>query len=126
VSTLNAEVIAQLEPATLAHVRNSNRERFEKLWSDGGAAIGLLNSSFPNLIVPDHVRTPGLLVLEYEIDPVVPIPDLCLTDLGIEATLSFDRTPYKTFVPWEAIDGMRAMRDPEKPPRSKPKLQLVP
>jgi hypothetical protein len=123
---MDAELITQLDPVALAQVRNSNRDFFEKLWQDGGAAIGLLNSYFPGLVVPDHVRTEDLLVLVYEVDPVVPIPDLCLTDLGIEATLSFDRTPHKTFVPWEAIDGMRATRDPTNTPRTKPGLQLVP
>ena len=32
-----------------------------------------------------------------------PIPDLVIDDEGIRATLSFNRVPFSTFIPWSAI-----------------------
>ena len=47
--------------------------------------------------------------LEYELDAVVPIPDLVADDEGIRATLSFSRQPHATFVPWKAVMAMAPM-----------------
>jgi hypothetical protein len=33
----------------------------------------------------------------------IPIPDLKWDTRGISATLSFDQSPFATFVPWEAV-----------------------
>jgi hypothetical protein len=57
----------------------------------------------PGVQVPARFRTLKQLVLEYGDDMPVPIPDLVLDDRGIAATLSFDRKPVATFVPWSAV-----------------------
>ena len=69
------------------------------------------------------------VMFEYGLDFPVPIPDLKITDAGIEATLSFSREPHPTFVPWEAV--VRIGRKPVEgrsaaPLRERPKLKLVP
>jgi len=49
---------------------------------------------------------PGLLypvMLEYGFAMPNPIRDLRWTEEGIYATLSFDRTPFETFVPWSSV-----------------------
>jgi hypothetical protein len=69
-------------------------------------------------------------VLSYGLDMPVPILDLSVTDGGISAVLSFSHTPHATFVPWEAVVGLRGYGElnnpaaPGGPPRSK--LTLVP
>lgn len=49
-----------------------------------------------------HKNNPGL-ILELGYDLPVPIPDLELLDRGFFATLSFDRAPFRCFVPWEHV-----------------------
>jgi hypothetical protein len=69
-------------------------------------------------------------VLSYGLAMPVPILDLATSDDGISATLSFARTPHATFVPWDAVVGLRGYgelsnsADPGAPPKSK--LTLVP
>jgi hypothetical protein len=124
---MDTDTIQKLDPDTLAEVRRYNRDFFERMYSMGGATICLLNQHFPGLVVPSHVLdVHPVLVLEYDAEPVIPIPDLHLTDLGISATLSFDRAPCMTFVPWEAIDGMGCTRREDPPKPSRPALQIVP
>ena len=77
--------------AEINAARASAKETFERHWSRGGAAVGILNPRYPGLVVPEHVRDrKPLLVLVYDAEPVIPIPDLELTPLGISATLSFN------------------------------------
>lgn len=121
---MDADLVEGLSPENLGIVRRSNRELFEHFWSMGGTKIIVLNPLFPGIIVPGHLRS-GTFILMYDACPVVPIPDLRLTDLGIEATLSFDRSPHETFVPWEAIDGMGPTQEPAAAPRLRSRLQLV-
>jgi hypothetical protein len=69
-------------------------------------------------------------VLSYGLGMPVPILNLAATDDGISATLSFAHTPHATFVPWDAVVGLRgygelnAPSDPGAPPKLK--LTLVP
>jgi hypothetical protein len=69
-------------------------------------------------------------VLSYGLGMPVPILDLSVTGAGISAVLSFSRTSCETFVPWEAVVGIRGYGElnspaaPGGPPRSK--LTLVP
>jgi hypothetical protein len=122
---MDAKTIEELDPAALAEVRRANSECFKKAYAEGGASICILDQHFPGLVVPDHVRDlHPLLVLVYDVDPIIPIPDLDLGELGISATLSFDRRPYRTFVPWEAIAGIGCTSEPARPARRG--LKLVP
>ena len=43
------------------------------------------------------------LRLDYGYGFTPPIPDLVIDDAGIRATLSFNRVPFSTFIPWSAI-----------------------
>lgn len=63
------------------------------------------------VILPDHLRSQPRLVLQYGYNMPMPIHDLTIDDEGIKATLSFQRTPYATLIPWSAVF---AMHDGEK------------
>ena len=100
----------------------------------------------PDLRVPSPCRPANRLIavgseqaigmmpvlFEYGLDLPIPIPDLKITDAGIEATLSFSREPHSTFVPWDAVvkigkkfeEGQQESIAPGVPTR--PKLKLVP
>ena len=84
------------------------------------------------LVIPEGVRPEAdqCTVFEYGLNLPVPIKDLELSESGISATLSFSRTPHRTFVPWEAValfsvpDGGSESPPPPKP-KPRPKLTLV-
>lgn len=79
------------------------------------------------LRVPDSVlpTEETAEVLCYGLDMPVPIPDLRTDSRGISATLSFSGTPCRTFVPWEAVVGVRGYGK-VFPTRRSPNLVLVP
>ncbi len=124
------EQVAKMPPEVLSNFQTTLKKVFENLWSPLGVIIAILDRRFPGLIIPDYLRTEeGPLILRYDANPPIPIPDLELTQAGISATLSFQRSPYKTFVPWEAIEEMCSIVDdspPENQPKKRPKLTLVP
>lgn len=74
--------------------------------------------------LPAHLIADGC-VLEYELDAVVPIPDLEVTEAGIRATLSFQRTPHKTFIPWSEVVAIAPMRPPMPDEKPRPKFKAV-
>lgn len=91
----------------------------------------------PLLNVPDTVRQmfAGALkegnersvIFEYGLDMPISIPDLKVTDKGIEATLSIQRTPYLTFVPWEAVIDLAGVTVlTPLPSKMKSHLKLIP
>jgi hypothetical protein len=89
---------------------NNPKGAFEHLLCRGGALVLVNTSTHLSLILPKHLT--GNVMLDYDDDPnmPIPIPDLEATDAGIFATLSFDRTPCKTFVPWSAVLAMAPKR----------------
>ena len=70
----------------------------------------------PELLVPETVLLVEgeACVLTYGVDSPVPIPDLRTTLEGVYATLSFSRSPCRTFVPWEAVVGVRGYGEPAR------------
>jgi len=54
-------------------------------------------------VVPPAFRKDARVLLQYGSQLVVPIPDLEVSEEGLRATLSFDRKPFATFVPWDAV-----------------------
>jgi hypothetical protein len=53
--------------------------------------------------LPDRLLADGHVRLDYGYNFTPPIPDFAIDDAGIHATLSFNRIPFSTFVPWDAI-----------------------
>lgn len=102
------------------------REAFEHLLCRGGVRVAL-HGRAAGVELPEQIRDLDPLVLEYGLDLPTPIPDIEASDDGISATLSFSRTPYKTFIPWDAVIGMAPMRTESPAPaaRERPKLKLV-
>jgi hypothetical protein len=98
---------------------------FEHLLCHGGVLV-MVEVAAAGVVLPPHLHDKPRVVLQYELEPVVPIPDLDVTVEGIRATLSFSREPFATFVPWAAVIVMAPMRPAqleEKPKR--PKLRAV-
>lgn len=60
------------------------------------------------VVIPSHLLGIGDIELQYGLNLANPIPDLDVGDDGISATLSFNRVPFKTFIPWAAIKWMKA------------------
>lgn len=76
---------------------------------DAGSFVRVtLDARDPAVNVPAHLRRSAELVLEYGSDMPVPIPDLHIGEAGIAATLSFNREPVPTFVPWAAVLSLKA------------------
>ena len=53
--------------------------------------------------LPARFLAEAHLRLDYGYGFQPPIPDLTIDDDGIRATLSFNRQPFATFVPWESV-----------------------
>jgi hypothetical protein len=53
--------------------------------------------------LPDRLLGSGNVRLDYGYGLSPPIADLVVDERGIQATLSFNRTPFLTFVPWASV-----------------------
>jgi hypothetical protein len=110
--------------------RNRNlRKIFETLLSNYSVKVIVVDR--PGLELPSSVKPVGKeawVTLEYGLNMPVPIDDLKVTDVGIEATLSFSRVFHRTFVPWGAVANMAPVlgASSSNPVRERPKLKLVP
>jgi hypothetical protein len=62
-----------------------------------------LDARHAGVQLPERFRSEAHLRLDYGYGFQPPIPDLTVDDQGISATLSFNRTPFRTFVPWAAV-----------------------
>lgn len=62
-----------------------------------------LDARREGVVLPERLLGDGHVRLNYGYHFTPPIPDLVVDDEGIHATLSFDRRPFGTFVPWRAI-----------------------
>lgn len=60
------------------------------------------------VVIPKHLLGVGDIELQYGLNLANPIPDLDVGYDGISATLSFNRIPFKTFIPWAAVKWMKA------------------
>ena len=69
-----------------------------------GYTVQIQVESSPGLKIPSFLKLP--LVLEYGLNMPNPIQELHWDENGIHATLSFNREPFDTFVPWESVVGM--------------------
>jgi len=55
------------------------------------------------VIVPAHLRNQSMVSLQFGDCLPIPIRDLNVTDEGITATLSFNRSPFWCSIPWDVI-----------------------
>jgi hypothetical protein len=62
-----------------------------------------LDARRPGVELPARFLGQAHLRLDYGYGFTPPIPDLVIDEAGIHATLSFNRIPFATFVPWSAI-----------------------
>lgn len=75
---------------------------FFALYAQGEVAV-YIDGRRAGVILPGTLTTLPIVVLTYGPALPVPITDLKLEEGGIRATLSFNRTPMETFVPWDAV-----------------------
>lgn len=68
-----------------------------------GSVMVHLDPRRDGVAVPLWLRKQPQLVLQIGLDLPVPIPNLLVDDAGVEATLSFNRTPFFCRVPWDAV-----------------------
>lgn len=112
-----------------------NKTTFEQALADYNV-VRVLVMKHDKVVLPESVKLKwdeptgtGLIGLDYGLNMPVPIDNFRITDEGVFAVLSFDRIPFSTFVPWEAMlvmagDGLNHQPVPAKV-RPKPKLKLV-
>jgi stringent starvation protein B len=62
-----------------------------------------LDARRPGVVLPERLLGEGHVRLDYGYGLTPPIFDLKVDDDGIHATLSFNRVPFATFVPWSAV-----------------------
>jgi hypothetical protein len=75
---------------------------FFALFAQGEVAV-YLDGRRPGVVLPGVLPTLPIVVLTYGPALPVPVVDLRLEETGIGATLSFNRVPSPTFVPWDAV-----------------------
>ena len=81
----------------------SKRDVVAEMLMEGTVSL-VIDGTRQGVRVPDDLKK-APLVLEYGYSMPIPIPDLELSNEGVSATLSFDRSPLATFVPWGAVVG---------------------
>lgn len=84
-----------------------HRESLLALLRTGASAYVDFDPRGPDVLVPVALQAMSQLTLEYGEALPVPIPDLEVGREGIAATLSFQRVPARTFVPWSAVLAVR-------------------
>jgi stringent starvation protein B len=82
--------------------RPPKKDAFVAFLEDGWVWVHF-DARRPGVQIPAGFGDNPRLVLQYGYDMPVPIPDLTVEDDGIRATLSFNRVPQPTFVPWSAV-----------------------
>jgi len=100
--------------------RPSKQDAFLALLAEGWTSLHL-DARREGVVVPAHLKGEAHLVLQYGHDLPIAIPDLQIDEHGVNATLSFARTPWPTFVPWSAVyvvtsDDGRGVLYPEDVP----------
>ncbi len=111
-------------PETFAPTSKYSKESFEQLLCSHAQVFVALDGGAPGVVLPEHLLGEQV-VLDYNLNAAIPIPDLEATEEGIRATLSFSREPFTTFVPWSAVLDMVGKERIEEAPKRRPKLTLV-
>lgn len=112
----------------LACCKEMIRESFEQGLAECHT-VGLFVGFHEKVVIPPELKTAEwkkgtrIVYLDYGLDMPIPIDDMKIAEDGVSATLSFNRSPFLTTVPWEAVVtiGLGGKR-----PAAKPKLRLLP
>ena len=80
-----------------------------------------LDPRVDDVSVPPWLRKQPQLVLQVGLEMALPIPDLVVDEQGVQATLSFSRSPFLCVVPWASVfalvgDDGRGLVWPESMP----------
>jgi hypothetical protein len=99
--------LEKLDPKERLGFKTSTHVLFvDKLMEHGKVSVAFLaeNRDFPGLDLPDWwpANEHGVIVLEYTRET----PELLLHPEGVAARLSANGREAKTFVPWEALEGI--------------------
>jgi|SRR5579883_2365625 len=78
-------------------------EVFLHLLKQGICVLVHLDPRRPGVELPDHLKNQVRIALLYGLELPIPIPDLKVTDQGIQGTLSFNRSPFLCQIPWTAV-----------------------
>lgn len=88
-------------PGAIAKLR---RKVIEDLLEELDYILVVVNPAHPEVELPRPLRESGQPVaLHIGFRMAVPIPDLTVGEAGIEATLSFNRSPHHCRLPWSSI-----------------------
>jgi hypothetical protein len=91
----------------------TKQEQFLKLLQEHIVVSVAVHIHAKGVVLPDSLLSlpeadlPVVVVLQYGNNLATPIKDLVTGSDGISATLSFSRKPFKTFIPWDAVLGMK-------------------
>lgn len=112
-----------------------------KLLEQEDYILVVVDPSHPQVRLPEYlVEAAQPVGLNIGFEMAVPIPDLVIDDSGVQGTLSFARTPFFSFIPWEAVLQVSASEEhlvwvlpprelddapSEEPEAGRPKLRLV-
>ena len=87
----------------------------------GGVRL-FVDAAVKGVDLPPQVIASRHVILDYALDFPIPILDLVANEKGVSGVLSFAQTPTQTFVPWEAVLGLRCEG---QRPKAKPQLRSV-
>jgi hypothetical protein len=80
------------------------KDVFDQWYAEGHKVALLFNALAPGVIVPPEVvNADGKVCLEYGFNLPIPTADLISDHEGAICTMSFNRRPSYTFVPWHAV-----------------------
>lgn len=89
-------------------------EVMNHLIADGNVLVHLDPRREGVIGVPSHLRKSSHVALEYGLNMPIPIRDLEINEQGVAGTLSFQRVPTYTFVPWAAVYAITIANDPQQ------------
>lgn len=90
---------------TPAGHRAAKRTVFEQ-WLQDFSTVSVIIDPKHTSGLPTCLQAEPQISLEYGLNMPIPIDDLKISEVGIDATLSFDRTPHAVFVPWDAVGAI--------------------
>ena len=86
---------------------NEKRKALEDLLEEHWVYVGL-DPQAEGVVVPVHLKKKKGRYILLQLGHNMPIPmrDFVMNEEGFTVTLSFDRTPFSCWIPWEAVRGL--------------------